>query len=257
MTRRSEDWSPATREHFRAPADLPLTVDTPPPSSAVDVRLSRTPRRRHRVLRTNSARRALEPFLDAIDDGDPFDYEVMTSGEFSLLDAILVLLDKAGPSDVAIVTYTAGLYDMEVLNRFVSTRLIRSLRLVLNGNFLNQKGNVRDDGTALGTILMDVFGEDAIRTTKTHMKRVLVDGGAHRFTISGSANLNENKRLEDLYVSSDPVRADWFGEFFDEAFDSVQPGWNPDRGVPALGRLDPHESPVQLGTVGHLGEVTI
>lgn len=236
---------------------MPLLVDEGVTSTAAVGRLTPSPRRRHRMLRTNSARIAFEPFTEAIGSGDAFDYEVMTNGDFSLLDAILVLLDKAGPSDVAIATWSAGMYDMEVLNRFVSTKLIRSFRLVLDVSFRNNRGNNAKDGTSYAAVLEDVFGGDAIRTTRTHAKFVTITGGAHDFSITSTANLNENKRLEVFAVSSDPARAAFYDHVVDELFDGIAPGWHPDRGAPALERIDPTGSPLAAGMVGALGTVTV
>lgn len=255
--RRSDQWAPATAAHFRAPEQMPLLADVPPKASGAVGRLTPSPRRRHRMLRTNSARLALEPFTDAVRSGDPFDYEVMTNGEFSLLDAILVLLDVAGPSDVAVATWSAGLYDMEVLNRFISTDLIRSFRLVLDVSFKNNKGNNAKDGTSYAAVLEDVFGPETIRTTRTHAKFVTITGGDVDFSITSTANLNENKRLEIFAMSSDPGRAAFYQRIVDELFDGVKPGWHPDRGAPPLERVDPTGTRMVLGSVSGLGKVAV
>lgn len=253
---RSDRWAESTRAHFRAPENMPLLVDVPPAASGAVGRLTPSPRRRHRMLRTNSARLALEPFTDAIATGEPFDYEVMTNGEFSLLDAVLVLLDQAGPSDVAIATWSAGLYDMEVLNRFVSTKLIRSFRLVLDVSFRNNRGNNAKDGTSYAAVLEDVFGPETIRTTRTHAKFVTITGGAHEFSITSTANLNENKRLEIFALSSAPDRAAFYERIVDELFEGIKPGWHPDRGAPALERVDPTGTHLGAGMVAAVGTVT-
>ena len=109
----------------------PLLLDEEPVPDHPKARTTRVhPRRRqHRMLRTASARLA----LDGFDDGN--DLLSMTGGEFSLLDAILVILEKTGPADVTVCTYSTGLYDAEVLAHFVQTDRIRSMRWILDGNF--------------------------------------------------------------------------------------------------------------------------
>jgi hypothetical protein len=186
------------------------------------------------MLRTTSARQALEPFVPGTD------YEVMTNGEFSLLDAVLVLLERSGPADVTICTYSAGLYDAEVMNRFIDTGNVLSLRLVLDVAF-KVLGGSRD----YAVTLMDVFGEECIRTTRTHAKFVTITNAERSYSISSTANLNENKRLELFYFSDDPARAAWYEAIVDELFDGVKPGWNPNTGAPALKRMDPTGSAVQ------------
>lgn len=221
-------------QKFRTGADLTLLEEPAPDVSGVKGRAVPRVKRRHRMLRTTSARRALEPFTPGTD------YEVMTNGEFSLLDAVLVLLERSGPADVTICTYSAGLYDAEVMNRFIDTGNILSLRLVLDVAFQKLGGS-----RGYAVTLMDVFGEECIRTTRTHAKFVTIRNAAHNFSISSTANLNENKRLEIFYFSDNPDRAAWYEDIVDEIFDGVKPGWNPNTGAPALKRLDPTGSAVR------------
>lgn len=258
-TRRSEDWSDSTRAHFRDADRLPLNVDPsarlgvagdvqgtgsaqavlPVGSDGYRVKVPKV-RRRNRMLRTNSARIALGPFLDDVQrepDASWFDFW-RTTGDFSLLDLVLVLLDTAGPSEVTVETWSAGLYDMEVLNRFVSSEQITSFRLILDVSFRNNKGNRATDGTGYAAVLEDVFGLDAIRTTRTHCKNVVVRGGAHDFAVLSSANLNENKRAEWFVVTNDPGLVAFTSRVADELFDGIDPGWHPDRGADQLERID-------------------
>lgn len=232
-------------QRFRTGDDLELVEAPAPAESGVMGRAVARNKRRHRVLRTNSARIALEPFTAGID------YEVMTNGEFSLLDAIVVLLERTGPADVSICTWSAGLYDAEVMNRFIDTGNIRSFRLVLDVGF-NKLAGVRE----YAVTLMDVFGEANIRTTRTHAKFVTISNGEHFFSISSTANLNENKRLELFYFSDDPDRCRWYESIVDELFDGIKPGWAPNTGAPALKRLDPTGSAVQA-TRGRLAMGTV
>lgn len=258
-TRRSDAWSPSTRAHFRDADQLPLNVDPVArlgragdvagtkthravhPADSAGYRTKVDPaRRRNRVLRTNNARLALGPFLDDVTrEPDAAWYEFWrTTGDFSLLDLILVLLDTAGPSEVTVETWSAGLYDMEVLNRFIATDLITSFRLVLDVSFRNNRGNNATDGTSYAAVLEDVFGLDAIRTTRTHAKNVIVRGGEHDFAVLSSANLNENKRAEWFTVTNDPGMVQFASRVADELFDGIEPGWHPDRGADQLGRID-------------------
>lgn len=235
----------ATQE-FRTGDEVPLIEAEPPKSSGVRVFKRPRPKRRHRVLRTASARQALGYWEEG------HDYEINTNGEFSLLDVILVLLERTGPADVSISTWSAGLYDVEVANRFLNTGLIRSIRFVLDVSFKNNGGS-----RGYSTLLMDMFGEECIRTTRTHAKFVTITNDDYKLSISSTANLNENKRLEIFHFSDDPARAAWYLEIVDELFHDVKPGWNPDSGAPALGRLDPSGSKIKMGKVAATGRVKI
>ncbi|QFG13107.1 NucT-like nuclease [Arthrobacter phage Amelia] len=222
---------------FRTGEDVPLNVaeGVDPAAAGIRVLARKRPVRRHRVLRTNSARIALDQFEPGMD------YEVSTNGAFSLLDAILVLLERTGPADVAISTWSAGLYDVEVANRFLNTGLIKSIRFILDVSFRNNGGS-----RGYSSLLMDMFGEDCIRTTRTHAKFVTITNDEHKISISSTANLNENKRLEIFNFSDDPARAAWYLELVEAVYHDVKPGWNPDTGAPALGRLDPSGSKIKM-----------
>lgn len=230
---------------IRTGDQLPMFEAEPPAESGVKILKRERPKRRHRVLRTKSARIALA-------DWEPgWDYEINTNGEFSLLDVILVLLERTGPADVAISTWSAGLYDVEVANRFLNTGLIRSIRFVLDVSFRNNGGS-----KGYSNLLMDMFGEECIRTTRTHAKFVTITNETHQFSISSTANLNENKRLEIFHFSDDPARAEWYLEIVENLFHDVKPGWNPDTGAPALGRMNPTGTPIQMGKVTGAGTVS-
>jgi hypothetical protein len=233
-------------QKFRTGDQLPLIEEPAPAETGVRGLVRERTKRRHRMLRTSSARQALEPFQPG------YDYEVMTNGEFSLLDAVLVLLERTGPADVSICTYSAGLYDAEVMNRFIDTGNVLSLRLVLDVSFRTLGGSRN-----YAVTLMDVFGEECIRTTRTHAKFVTITNAEHKISISSTANLNENKRLELFYFSDSPERAAWYEEIVDELFHDVKPGWNPDHGAPALGRLDPTGSKIQANKGVRMGRIGV
>lgn len=241
-------WSDTTRELFRAPDVMPFVVDEPgdgPSPSSGHVRKIAKRRRHNRVVRTNSARRAFQPFIDRVlaePDADWYDF-MRSTGEFSLLDAILVLADVAGPSAVTVETWSAALYDMEVLNRFIASDMITSFRLVLDVSFRNNKGNrantAAGETIAYATVLEDVFGRDAIRTTRTHAKAATITGPDHAFAILPSANLNQNMLAERFTITNARDHVAWERSIVDELFDGIDPGWHPDRGANALQRFDP------------------
>lgn len=240
-------WGPDTRELFRTPDELPYLVDEPgdrPSPSDGHLRKVGKRRRHHRVVRTNSARRAFQPFIDQVleEPGEDWYYFMRSTGEFSLLDAILVLADIAGPSAVTVETWSAALYDMEVLNRFIASDMITSFRLVLDTSFRNNAGNNALNGAgqriAYATVLEDVFGPDAIRTTRTHAKAATITGPNHVFAILPSANLNQNMLAERFTITNAPEHVAWERAVVDELFDDVDPGWHPDRGAHQLQRFD-------------------
>lgn len=222
---------------MRTGEQLPLVEADPPEVSAVSPSVRRRPRRRNRVLRTPSARRALRHYRPG------WDLEMHTGGEFSLLDLVLAVLDWTGPADVVIDTWSVGLYDAEVMAHALHSGRVRSVRFVVDVTVKNNIGS-----RAYAPELMRAFGPENVRTTRTHSKFVVIAGEDGRaYSISSTANLNENLRAELFYLSDDPERAAWYLGIVDALFAEVPEGWNPDTGQPALKGLDPVGSPIRRG----------
>lgn len=219
------------------------------PDATPAVALARPrPKRRHRLLRTKSAARALEGFTPGQD------YEVMTNGEFSVLDALLVLLQRMdGPADLVVCTWSVGLYEVEVVNKLLADGRLRSARFIFDVSFKNNIGSRGYSGQ-----LMGLFGSGHIRTTRTHAKFFLLHDGPEGYSLTSTANLNENKRLELMYFSDDPARLAWYLRVVDETFAEVEEGWNPDTGAPELAGVDPHVPQVKPSTgVVQMGQVQV
>jgi hypothetical protein len=157
----------------------------------------------------------------------------LTFGQFSLLDLIQAGLDITGPADVAISTWSAGLYDIEAARRFVSDGRIRSIRFVMDS--ATQKR-----GQASAVEIADLFGSSSIRTTRSHAKFALLTNEAWSVVITSSMNLNLNPRCEQFEMTDDPDRAAMFLAFVDALFDEVPDGrhGDEDRTLPALFSLD-------------------
>lgn len=230
-------------QEIRGPEQLELLeADHFGPVKSVGLAKKR-PVRRHRLLRVKSARLGLEGFTPGTD------FEVMTNGEFSILDALLVLLERLDrPADLVVSTWSIGLYDVEVVNKLLAEGRLRSARFIFDVSFKNNIGSRGYAGQ-----LMGLFGEDRIRTTRTHAKFFLLHDGDEGYSLTSTANLNENKRLELMYFSDDPVRLRWYLDLVDEIFAEVEEGWNPDHGAPSLASIDPTTSAVSMGT----GRVTV
>lgn len=218
-----------------------------PPQAVTASGISRQPVRRHRLLRVRSA------FL-ALEDWRGHDFEVMTNGEFSVLDALLVLLDRAGrPLHLVVSTWSVGLYDLEVVNKLLDEGRLLSFRLMLDVSFRNSKGS-----SAYAGQIMPLFGSGSVRTIRSHAKFFLLHGDGVAYSLTSTANLNENKRLELMYFSDDPDRLAFYLRLTDEVFAEVEEGWNPDTGAPELATVDPVAQAVEVGgklpvQVGRLG----
>lgn len=165
----------------------------------------RVPERRPRLSKVTNARDALADF----DRG--METYCLTFGQFSLMDAIEAVLDKTGPADVALATWTAAAADLTRSAEHLRDERIRSLRFVVDCSF-----GQRQPGYLV--VLRELFGDDCIRSTRTHAKFAVIRNEEWSVAIRTSMNLNENPRLESIEVSDDRVLADFLWTVVDEIF---------------------------------------
>lgn len=165
----------------------------------------KTPKRSPRVSKVTNARDALAEF------GRGMETYVLTFGQFSLMDAIEAVLEKTGPADVALSTWTAGGADLSRSAEHLHDGNIRSMRFVCDCSFgQRQPGYLAK--------LRELFGDACIRTTRTHAKFAVVTNDSWSVAIRTSMNLNENPRLESIEVSDDPELAGFLLAVVDEIF---------------------------------------
>lgn len=165
--------------------------------------------------------------------GHDMDVAGLTFGQFSLLDLVQAALRITGPADVAISTWSAGLYDVAAANRFVNDGAIRTIRFVMDS--ATQKR-----GQASAVEIADLFGPGAIRTTRSHAKFAVVSNAEWAVVITSSMNLNKNPRCEQFEMTDDKARADMFLSFVDALWADVPDGVHADvdRTMPALFGVD-------------------
>jgi hypothetical protein len=195
-----------------------------------------------RVIRTANARTALRGLTHTTE------LYVLTFGQFSLLDAVQAILETTGPADVTISTWTAATADLTRAEAFLKDGRIRSLRFLVDRSFLT-----RQPGYAAQ--LVRAFGDDAIRTTRTHAKFATIHNPDWAVAVRTSMNMNENPRLEHLEVGHDPDLVRFLTGVVDEIWASEPPGLTGARTTPHLAGSD---DPIQgWGSVTGLGSVTL
>ena len=196
----------------------------------------RVPARRPRVSKVTNARDALADF------GRGLETYCLTFGQFSLMDAIEAILEKTGPADVSLSTWTAGGADLSRSAEHLRNGNIRSLRFVCDCSFgQRQPGYLAQ--------LRRLFGDDAIRTTRTHAKFAVITNDDWSVAVRTSMNLNENPRLESIEVSDDPALAAFLLRVVDELFTEERPGDFATKSRPSLADIEgvlPAES-VRMG----------
>ena len=147
-----------------------------------------TRRRRTKVVRklaTPFARDAIEGLADGL---DVFGF---TKGQFSFVDLIDAVLDLTGPAAVTVATWTAAVADASFLGGWCRQGRIKNFRLLIDYSFLTRRG-----GAEAVDAVIENFGPDAVRVTRTHAKWGLVAGADATVAILTSMNLNKNPRFE-------------------------------------------------------------
>ena len=185
----------------------------------------KTPVRKPRLSKATGARDALADF------GRGRETYCLTFGQFSLMDAVEAVLEKTGPADVALSTWTAGSADLSRSAEHLHDGRIRSLRMVVDCSFgQRQPGYLAQ--------VRELFGDDAIRSTRTHAKFVVITNAEWSVAIRTSMNLNENPRLESIEVSDDPELASFLLGIVDEIFAEERAGDFRTKSQPELPGID-------------------
>ena len=135
----------------------------------------------------------------------------LTSGEFSMVDVLRHVLDHTGPAAVDLATWTAADGDLRRAHAFLLEGRITRLRFLVDPSFRSRKPE-------FCAVLVDLFGNDAIRTMPLHGKFATLRNDTWNVAIRSSMNLNLNKRIESVEISDDAMLAGFLADFVDEAF---------------------------------------
>jgi hypothetical protein len=194
---------------------------------------------RHRLSKVANARDTIagfEPGTDIVG---------LTYGQFSLLDLIEATLEVTGPADVTISTWSAGFYDVDAAVRFRDNGLLTSCRFLMDSSAKRGQATPGD--------VAELFGQDSIRTSRSHAKFVLIGNADWQVVITSSMNLNLNPRLEQFEMTDDSDRYAFFMGFVQSVWTDLPEGWVEDRKLPPAVGLE-HVEP-DLGL--EIGKVTV
>lgn len=161
--------------------------------------------RRARLFKVGDARSALRD----LDRGT--ELTCYTFGQFSIVDVLVALLERTGPADVDIATWTAGAADLRRAAELMRDDRIRSCRWVVDHSFRNRQPEYL-------ALMQDLFGADSVRPLRTHAKFLTIRGGGWHLVVRTSMNLNENKRLENFDVIDDVDFYTWHRDMVDGIF---------------------------------------
>lgn len=141
-------------------------------------------------------KRAVESFgnaAEAIGDITPgMSMFAVTRGQWSMIDAILAILDQVGESKVSLWTWTVAEYEVEVLTRLRMDGRITDGRLVIDYGARNRNREIILDW-------QQNFGPESVRYVVNHAKIATIESASgYRLLARGSMNLNFNPRFEQF-----------------------------------------------------------
>lgn len=163
-----------------------------------------------RVAKTLSATLAIGKIEK---DTDTF---ILTYGQFSLIDALLSILDQIGPSHVTVCTWTAAHAHLERSSELMGTADILSFKMIVDQSF-----KARQPGYYAK--MVELFGVDCIRVIKTHAKFITIKNDKFNIVVRTSMNLNENPRLENIEISENKSFYYFFEKIVKDIFEEVKP----------------------------------
>ena len=133
----------------------------------------------------------------------------ITRRQFSMLDAVLHVLDCVGPARVSLWTWTVADYEIERFNELRNDGRMTAGRLIIDHGARNKNADLIS-GWKAG------FGADSVRYVLNHAKIATVEGGGFRCLLRGSMNLNFNPRFEQFDLTEGGPDFDLVREVEDE-----------------------------------------
>ncbi len=133
----------------------------------------------------------------------------ITRGQFSMLDAVLHVLDQLGPAKLSLWTWTIADYEIKAFTELARDGRINSGRLVIDhGAILKNAPLLRE--------WKGRFGPVSVRYVLNHAKIATVETADRKVLLRGSMNLNFNPRFEQLDVTADGPDFDLVRKIEDE-----------------------------------------
>lgn len=154
--------------------------------------------------------------------GKDTDLFILTYGQFSLIDALIVILDQIGPAHVVVSTWTAANAHLEKTAQLIESSEMLSFRMIVDRSFKTRQPDYCHH-------MNNLFGSDCIRSIRSHAKFMLIRNSGWNLVIRTSMNLNENPRLENLEISDSLEFSEFFQRFVDDVFSEVSEGENKSR----------------------------
>jgi hypothetical protein len=155
----------------------------------------------------------------------------VNAGQFGIGDTLEAILAQTGPASVLLSTWRMHPVAVEKLRELTRLGDIRSLRLLTDESF----PGVAPDAARL---VLNWLGAEAVRTTKTHMKVVVVTNERWAVTVRGTFNLVGGIGMELFDLDESANVAAFFANLFDRIWQQGAPGYQFGAAQPTLGGED-------------------
>jgi len=118
----------------------------------------------------------------------------VTRGQFSMIDAILSVLDKIGNAHISIWTWTVAEYEVQCIERLLIDNRLLSATLIIDNGAQKKNGEIIKKW-------IQKHGHGSVRWVKNHAKIARVWNDEYKVLLRGSFNLNFNPRFENFDIS--------------------------------------------------------
>ena len=118
----------------------------------------------------------------------------LTYGQFSFIDIIEHCINFTGSADIIISTWTAAGASTKKISQFLKFGQIKSCRFIIDRSFKTRQPD-------LCKLIIDLFGNESIITTRTHAKFCIIKNSEWNIVIRTSMNLNQNPRIECFTIT--------------------------------------------------------
>ena len=135
----------------------------------------------------------------------------LTVGQFSLVDLLYATIDHLGPCQIDLSTWSAATTDVADMVALIADGRVQSMRMILDLSLVHRKPEV-------AKTITERFGRHAIRVTSNHAKFALLSNDRWQVVLKTSMNLNQNPRMEDFDLSTDPELFAFLKGFVDRLF---------------------------------------
>lgn len=142
----------------------------------------------------------------------------LTRGAFSLIDLIYSTLKKTGPAHIVTATWSAGIKDVNNIKWMIDSKLILTYKIITDHSFATRKSQYTAS-------IIDIFGEENIRTSEIHAKFVLVHNDEYKVCIRTSMNLNANKTCENFEIDEDAEIFKFYMDFVEHLVGDMPKGF--------------------------------